>query len=74
MDFLEFIITAFFADHLASKQEQAEEQRRMRSAECGMRNKKKKMNRELKKMREEIEELRAEIESLKDEDADISGV
>ncbi|MBW1860034.1 MAG: hypothetical protein JRI70_08170 [Deltaproteobacteria bacterium] len=46
MDFLEFIITVFFADHLASKQEEQEEWERMRD--------------EIEELRVEIERLKDE--------------
>ncbi|MES0363944.1 MAG: hypothetical protein ABUK14_08355 [Desulfobacteria bacterium] len=65
MDFLEFIITAFFADHLASKQE---EEQRLRISDCRLRSEKKKISRELERLQDEIDELRNEIENLKDEE------
>lgn len=48
MDFLEFIITAFFADHLASKQEEKEDWERMRE--------------EIEDLRAEIKRLKDEVE------------
>ena len=46
MDFLEFIITWFFADHLASKQEEARERHRLEQ--------------EIEELRSEIESIRAQ--------------
>ena len=48
MTFLEFIITAFFADHLASKQEEARELERLRS--------------EIDDLKSEIDDLKSQLE------------
>ena len=52
MTFLEFIVTAFFADHLASKQEEAAE------VEC--------LRAEIEDLRSEIDDLKGQLEDEDD--------
>lgn len=57
MDFIEFIVTAFFADHLASKQEEEERAQ----------SEKERISSELERLENEIEDLRMKIDRLKEE-------